>query len=66
MEALTDLFGRHRDKLRLEPARAAAAFSGLIFASGHPIVAPGEKLTVNEIVSVLLAGVAEPAREGVN
>lgn len=58
MEALTDLFERHREILRLEPSRAAAAFMGLIFASGHPIVAPGQKLTVAEIVSVLLSGVA--------
>jgi len=65
MAALTELFERNRQQLRLEPERAAAAFRGLIFARAHPGVTLDEKLTVDEIVTVLLSGVAEPVGEGV-
>jgi AcrR family transcriptional regulator len=63
--ALTEFFERHRNQLRIEPARAAAAFWGLIFAGGHPAVSRTEKLTVDEIVGVLLSGIARPSRERV-
>jgi AcrR family transcriptional regulator len=59
-ESLTAIFERHRDRLRIEPARAAAAFRGLILASGHPSMSLTERLTTEEVVSVLLAGVAAP------
>lgn len=59
-QSLTELFERHRDRLRIEPSRAAAAFRGLIFAGGHPMMSRGEKLTVQEIVDVLLSGIADP------
>ena len=58
--SLTKLFERHRDRLRIEPARAAAAFRGLILASGHPSVNPAERITVDEIVGILLSGIALP------
>jgi hypothetical protein len=61
--ALTELFERHRDRLRIEPARATAAFRGLILASGHPMMGHGEKLTAQEIVDVLLLGIADPISE---
>jgi len=57
---LTDLFGRHRDRLRIEPSRAAAAFQGLIFARLQPLVTSDEKLTIEEIVAILLSGIADP------
>ena len=60
-ESLTEIFERHRDRLRIEPARAAAAFRGLILASGHPTMSLTERLTTDEIVSVLLTGISEPA-----
>jgi AcrR family transcriptional regulator len=63
-QALTELFQRHRDRLRIKPSRAAAAFRGLIFANFHPALGFEEKLTVDEIVSVLLSGVASPAMKG--
>ena len=62
-QSLTELFERHRDRLRIEPSRAAAAFRGLIFAGGHPMMSRGEKLTVQEIVDVLLSGIADPVVE---
>jgi len=63
LAALTDLFGRHEDRLRIEPSRAAAAFQGLIFARLQPLVAPEEKLTIEEIVAILLSGVADPVEQ---
>ncbi len=60
-ESLTEIFERHRDQLRIEPARAAAAFRGLILASGHPTMSLTERLSTEEIVSVLLSGISEPS-----
>ncbi|HVR31094.1 MAG TPA: TetR/AcrR family transcriptional regulator [Acidimicrobiia bacterium] len=64
--ALRGLFARHEGQLTIDPARAAVAFRGLLFAVGHPMVAAGEKLTVEEAVWVLLNGILaedlEPAR----
>lgn len=64
-QSLTKIFERHRDQLRIEPSRAAAALRGLILASGHPAVGITERLTVDEIVGVLLTGVAHPSLEKV-
>lgn len=64
-ESLTEIFERHRERLRIEPARAAAAFRGLILASGHPTMTLTERLSIDEVVSVLLSGVAEPVLEDV-
>lgn len=63
--SLTELFARHRDLLRIEPSRAAAAFRALIFAGGHPMTSRGQKLTVSEIVDVLLSGILDPVVEEV-
>jgi AcrR family transcriptional regulator len=55
--ALSELFERHGEVLRLPPPKAIAALRGLIFASGHPLLPPGERLTIDEVVAVLLSGV---------
>lgn len=59
--ALAVIFERHRDRLLIEPGRAAAALRGLIFTNSHPLFAPEEKLSVDEIVAILLSGVIAPA-----
>jgi len=59
-DALTELLERHRDRLAIDPARAAAAFQGLVSANAHPLAAPEERLSVDEIVSILLSGIARP------
>ena len=64
-DSLTELLERHRDRLRIEPSLAAAAFRGLILAGGHPMINRGEKLTVNEIVDVLLSGIVDPVSRAV-
>lgn len=58
--AITDLFARHEDRLRIGPARAAAAFQGLIFSRLQPLLPEEAKLSTEEIVAVLLSGVADP------
>lgn len=60
--ALAGLLDDHRDQLAIEPARAAVAFRGLIFACGNPLARPEDRLTVPEAVAVLVAGVTR-ARE---
>jgi hypothetical protein len=63
--SLSEFFERHRDRLRIEPALAAAALRSLIFAGAHPSMGFGEAFTVDEIVSVLLTGIVEPAPTGI-
>lgn len=60
--ALADLFARHRAVLRVPPAAARAAFRGLVFASAHPLLPPKERLALEDAVSILLSGIAEPER----
>jgi AcrR family transcriptional regulator len=64
-QSLARIFERHRDQLRLEPARAVAAFRGLLLANAHPTIALSERLTVDELVGVLLSGIAQPEHEAV-
>ena len=58
---LTTIMERHRDNLSIEPSRAAAALRGLLFSNVHPLIAPEERLSVDEVVSILLSGIASPA-----
>jgi AcrR family transcriptional regulator len=59
-ESLAVIFERHQDRLRLKPARAANAFRGLLLAASHPTLAVTERLTIDEVVAVLLEGIAAP------
>ena len=61
--ALTALLERHRDRLAIEPARAAAAMRGLVLASVHPAVARSERLTAEEIVRLLVGGISKAKGE---
>lgn len=58
-ESLAQIFARHRDRLRIEPARAASTFRGLLLANSHPALSFGDRLTVDELVDVLLVGIAQ-------
>jgi AcrR family transcriptional regulator len=58
--ALTALFEPHRHMLVIEPSRAALAFRGMLLAVGHPLVAAGGELTLDDVVSILLEGIANP------
>jgi AcrR family transcriptional regulator len=59
-QVLTTLLEPHSKELRVAPAKASAALRGLIFASGHPLIPPDERLTIDEIVAILLAGILRP------
>jgi AcrR family transcriptional regulator len=63
LAALTDLLERHRGRLRVAPAEAAVAFRGFVFANAHPMVAADDRATPEEIVAVLLNGIASPGGE---
>jgi AcrR family transcriptional regulator len=56
--ALTELFEPHRPALRVSPASAVTAFRGLVFASAHPLLSPRERLATEEVVSILISGIA--------
>jgi AcrR family transcriptional regulator len=64
-DSLAVIFERHRDQLRIEPARAASIFRGLILANAHPALSFGERLTVDELVNVLLMGIVQHAESTV-
>ncbi len=63
LSAVTGLLGRHRDRLRIEPDRAAVAFLGAVFANAHPLMAANVKPGADEIVDMLLHGIATPDGE---
>ena len=56
--AVTGLFERNRGEIRISPRQAAIAFRGYVFAVAHPLVAPGEKPTIQAIIDVLMRGIA--------
>jgi len=58
--ALAELFERHRAALRVPPSAATAAFRGFIFASVHPLLPSAERLAVDDVVNILLSGIAKP------
>ncbi len=64
-QSLAQIFERHQDRLRIDPARAASAFRGLLLANAHPAMGLTERLTVDELVSVLLTGIVTPSLEKV-
>lgn len=60
-KALSALFERHADVLRVSPVAAIAAFRGLVLASGHPLLPPSERLGVDDVVNILISGITKPA-----
>lgn len=55
--AMTRVFQDDSSRLAVEPARAAAAFRGLLFAVSYPLSDPDELITPDEATAVLLEGV---------
>jgi hypothetical protein len=58
---LAALLEPHGDQLRLTPLEAARIFRLITFASAHPTITDGQRLTTAEIVELLLHGIC--ARE---
>ncbi|MGD2061246.1 MAG: TetR/AcrR family transcriptional regulator [Acidimicrobiia bacterium] len=54
---LTRLFADESDELAVEPARAAAAFRGLLYSVSFPLSGPNERATIDEVIEVLLHGI---------
>lgn len=57
--ALTRVFRDDADRLAVEPARAAAAFRGLLFAVSFPLSDPDELITADEAIEILLEGIVK-------
>jgi AcrR family transcriptional regulator len=60
--ALVVIFERRREELCIAPAKAGAAFRGLIFAGAHPLMRADQRLDIDDVLAVLLTGIAR--REG--
>lgn len=56
-DAMTRVFQDEAHRLTVEPARAVAAFRGLLFAVSYPLSGPRELITEDEAIAVLLEGV---------
>lgn len=57
--AVAGLFERHASQLVIPPATAASAFRGLVFATSNPMMTPGERLGLDQAVTILLDGIAK-------
>lgn len=64
LSALTKLFERNGDEIRVSPHQAAIAFRGFVFAMAHPLVSTDEKPSMPESVDVLMNGIASPTKNG--
>ena len=58
---LAALLEPHGDQLRLEPLEAARIFRLVTFASAHPTITDGQRLSTPEIVELLLHGISARA-----
>lgn len=54
---LTRIFRDEADRLVVEPARAAIAFRGLLYAVTTPLCDPDELITADEAIGILLNGI---------
>jgi len=59
--AMTRVFENDAARLAVDPARAAAAFRGLLFAVSYPMSDPNELITADEAIEVLLDGALKRA-----
>jgi AcrR family transcriptional regulator len=57
-EAIVELVGDDRARLRVPPAELATALRMLVFSSTHPMINDGNPLTAEQIVGILLDGVS--------
>lgn len=58
------LFNEHSDDLAVDPARAAAAFRGLLYAVSFPLHEPDEMIDADDAIEILLDGVQAKRPEG--
>jgi AcrR family transcriptional regulator len=58
VEALAELFAHDAERLRLEPAQCARLLRLVVFAGSHPRITDDNPLSAEEIVDLLLHGIA--------
>lgn len=63
-DTLADLLIPHRDRLRLPPIEAVRMFRLITFSSAHPAITDGQVLSTQQIVDLLLHGIAAPVDTG--
>jgi len=61
---LAALLEPHGDQLRLEPLEAARIFRLVTFASAHPTINDGQRLSTQETVALLLHGISARQPDG--
>jgi AcrR family transcriptional regulator len=57
LSSVTSIMARHKDRLAIEPDRAAIFLRGLIFTNAHPLLGADVRLATNQIVEILLTGI---------
>jgi AcrR family transcriptional regulator len=62
-EAIVELVGDDRTRLRVPPIELAAALRMLVFSSTHPFINDGNPLTAEQIVGILLDGLVRRGDE---
>ena len=62
IDSLTRLLEPHRDRLSVEPSRAAVFLRGLVFTNGHPLLAMPGRMSSAQLVEVLLNGITRDGR----
>ncbi len=60
LERLTEVFEPYRDELSVAPERAALLLRTLVLGSRHPGMHAEDRLSVDEVVDVLLEGIRVP------
>ena len=60
LAALTELLGRNVDRLRTDPEEAAITLRGFVFANAHPLMMTTRSLAAEQIVDMLMFGIADP------
>lgn len=58
-EAIVELVGDDRTQLRVPPSELAATLRMLVFSATHPFINDGNPLTAEQIVGILLDGLAD-------
>ncbi len=62
LAALTELLRRNADRLRTDPEKAAVTLRGFVFANAHPMMMIGDALSAEQIVDMLMFGIADTER----
>lgn len=55
--SLARIFEGRESELRVSPDIAVAAFRGLVWAAGNPMVAPEDRLPIGELIPILMSGI---------